>query len=158
MVRSYKKNTGCRFICTINIFLDSTHMGPCGLAQGAELGALWWPTGVHRGWGGRETQEEGDICIRIADSLHCTAKTSNTIKQLYSNFLKSHWMENSKTWTVVPCFSVNFCFRDSVHITRFLRFGFQSLKRMSINLITQNKGGKPWTCYWDFIRHKALLV
>ena len=33
------------------------------------------------GWdeeGGMEVQEGGDICIHIADSLHCTAET-NTI-------------------------------------------------------------------------------
>ena len=33
----------------------------------------------------RDTQKEGDICIHIADSLHCTAETSDTIKQFYSN-------------------------------------------------------------------------
>ena len=33
-----------------------------------------WDEGV----GGREIQEGGDICIRTADSLHCTAET-NTI-------------------------------------------------------------------------------
>ena len=29
--------------------------------------------------GGREVQEEGDICIHIADSLHCTAETNTTL-------------------------------------------------------------------------------
>ena len=29
---------------------------------------------------------------------------------------------------------------------------------MSINLITQNKSGKPWAHYQDFLRHKAVLV
>ena len=53
------KNTGCRSICTISIFLDSTHMGLCGLAQGAQLGALWWPRGVHWGAvGGRPKRKE----------------------------------------------------------------------------------------------------
>ena len=29
-------------------------------------------------WGGvREVKEEGDICIYIADSLHCTAQTQH---------------------------------------------------------------------------------
>ena len=28
--------------------------------------------------GGREAQEEGDICTHIADSLHCTAETNTT--------------------------------------------------------------------------------
>ena len=35
------------------------------------------------GWdgveGGREVQEGGDICIHIADSLHCTAETNTTL-------------------------------------------------------------------------------
>ena len=33
-------------------------------------------------WGGgsgREAQEEGDICIHIADSLRCKAKTNTTL-------------------------------------------------------------------------------
>ena len=33
--------------------------------------------------GRREVQEEGDICIHIADSLPCTAETNTT---LYSNY------------------------------------------------------------------------
>ena len=37
------------------------------------------------GWSGREAQQGEDVCIHIADSLHCTAKTNNTVKQLYSN-------------------------------------------------------------------------
>ena len=33
----------------------------------------WW-------WGvGREFQDRGDICIRIADSLCCTAETQTTL-------------------------------------------------------------------------------
>ena len=31
------------------------------------------------GGGGREVQEGGDICIHIADSLHCTAETNTTL-------------------------------------------------------------------------------
>ena len=33
------------------------------------------------GWDGRgrEVQEGGDICIHIADSLHCTAETNKTL-------------------------------------------------------------------------------
>ena len=44
------------------------------MAQGAQLSALWWDEGS----GGREVQEGGDICILIADSLHCTAETNTT--------------------------------------------------------------------------------
>ena len=40
--------------------------------------------GWGEGWGGREVQEEGDICIHIADSLHCIAGTQH-VKQLHSN-------------------------------------------------------------------------
>jgi len=29
--------------------------------------------------GGREAQEGGDICIYMADSLHCTAETITTL-------------------------------------------------------------------------------
>ena len=34
--------------------------------------------------GEREIQEAGDVCIRIADTLCCTAETNNLVKQLYS--------------------------------------------------------------------------
>ena len=33
--------------------------------------------------GGREAQEAGNKCIRIADSLHCTAETSITLQSNY---------------------------------------------------------------------------
>ena len=55
-------------------------MGTCCIAQGAELGALWWPRWV--GWGGgggREVQKGGDIGIHTADSLRCTAETNTTL-------------------------------------------------------------------------------
>ena len=32
---------------------------------------------------GREAQGGGDICIHIADSLHCTAETNSTLKSNY---------------------------------------------------------------------------
>ena len=31
------------------------------------------------GGAGREVQEGGDICMHIADSLHCTAETNTTL-------------------------------------------------------------------------------
>ena len=31
------------------------------------------------GWGGREAQEGGDVCIHIADSLCSTAETNPTL-------------------------------------------------------------------------------
>ena len=31
------------------------------------------------GWGGREEEEAGGICVQIADSLSCTAKTNTTL-------------------------------------------------------------------------------
>ena len=37
-------------------------------------------------WGvgeaGREVEEGGDVCIHIADSLHCTAETNTGVKKL----------------------------------------------------------------------------
>ena len=36
--------------------------------------------GWHVGWGRREVQEGGDICIHIADSLHCAADTNTTFQ------------------------------------------------------------------------------
>ena len=36
---------------------------------------LW----VEWGWDGTEVQEGEDICIHIADSLHCTAETNTTL-------------------------------------------------------------------------------
>ena len=45
-------------------------MGICSMAQGAQLGVLWWPKGVGgEVWSGREAQQEGDICTHVADSF-----------------------------------------------------------------------------------------
>ena len=55
-------------------------MGSCHIAQGVQLGALWWPRGVdgqEGGDNGWEVQEGEDI--HIADSLHCTAETNTTL-------------------------------------------------------------------------------
>ena len=35
--------------------------------------------------GGKGSKSGGDVCMHIADSLHCTAETNNIVKQLYSN-------------------------------------------------------------------------
>ena len=35
--------------------------------------------GWDKGRGGREVQEGGDICIHVADSLHCTAETNTPL-------------------------------------------------------------------------------
>ena len=53
-------------------------MGRYCIAQGAQLSALGWPRGVSVS----EVQEEGNICIYIADSCCCTAELTqhcNTI-------------------------------------------------------------------------------
>ena len=42
------------------------------------------------GCDGREAHEGGNICILTADSLCCTAETNNIVKQLYSNYKKTH--------------------------------------------------------------------
>ena len=39
-------------------------MGTSYIAQGAKLGALWWPRWVGWGWGGCEDQE-GGIYVHI---------------------------------------------------------------------------------------------
>ena len=46
-------------------------VGTCYKAQEAQLDVLWWARGMGLGGG----WEEGDICLHIAGSLHCTAET-----------------------------------------------------------------------------------
>ena len=41
-------------------------MGICCMSQETQTGALYQPIGV--GWGGREVQKGGDICVPMADS------------------------------------------------------------------------------------------
>ena len=55
--------------------------GPALVARGAQLGALWRPRGVgwERDW--REVQEGGDVGIHTADSLRCTAETTQHCKE-----------------------------------------------------------------------------
>ena len=55
----------------------TTTVGTCCIAHGAQLSALWWPTGV--GWvEGGSPRRRGYIYIYIADTLCFTAET-NTI-------------------------------------------------------------------------------
>lgn len=54
-------------------------MGNYYAAEGAQLGALWWPRCVRWGGGRREVQEGDDVCIHIADSHHCTAEINTTL-------------------------------------------------------------------------------
>ena len=60
-------------------------MGSCRIAQGDQLGALWPPRGVgYGGWeGDARGRGYGDIHMRMADSLCCTAETNTT---LWSNY------------------------------------------------------------------------
>ena len=51
-------------------------MGSCCIAQGAQLGALWWPRRVD------EAQEGGDRCVHMTDSLCCTAEINTTFKAI----------------------------------------------------------------------------
>ena len=66
----------------------------------ARCSVMTWMGGW--GWSGREVQEGEDVYIHIADSLHCTAKTNNTVKQLYSNKKEKRERETllmaSKSW------------------------------------------------------------
>ena len=48
------------------------------------------------GWGGREFQEGGDICIHISDSLHCTAETNSTLYSNYTLIKKIDWTAGKK--------------------------------------------------------------
>ena len=57
-------------------------MGACCVTQGAQLSVLWWPRWMGQGGDGREVQEEGGICIHMADSLHGAAETNNIVRQL----------------------------------------------------------------------------
>ena len=66
----------------------SKRVGTCSAVLGAQLSALWWPRWVGCGWGGREAQERWDICIHIADWLHCTAETDTTLQGTYTPILK----------------------------------------------------------------------
>ena len=49
----------------------------------------------NRGEGGRETQEEGDICIHIADSQYCVAETQHC-KAIIFQLKKPHTKEINK--------------------------------------------------------------
>ena len=40
------------------------------MAQGGQLGALWWPRGVGWRWGRREVQEGWDICVHACMPGH----------------------------------------------------------------------------------------
>ena len=51
-----------------------TAMGTHCMIQGAQTSALSQPRGV--GWGRKERQEEGDICIPMADSCCCMAESN----------------------------------------------------------------------------------
>ena len=42
--------------------------------------------GVGWGWGGRQVQEGGNMCVQVADAVCCRAETNNIVKQLYSNY------------------------------------------------------------------------
>ena len=49
------------------------------------------------GWGGgREVKEEGDICIYVADSLHCMAETNTTLESNYTPISKSKMQRTKK--------------------------------------------------------------
>ena len=50
---------------------------PCATQTAAQHSALWWLSEV--GWEKREEQEGRNICIRVADSLGCTAETQHYI-------------------------------------------------------------------------------
>ena len=64
---------------TLTLLCVKQLVGSCCIAQGTQLGALWWPREM--GWedGRREAQQGGDICILMADSHYCIAETNTTL-------------------------------------------------------------------------------
>ena len=51
-------------------------MGICCLTPETQTGALRWLGRVRGDGDGREVQDEGDLCIPMADSYQCTAEAS----------------------------------------------------------------------------------
>jgi len=49
--------------------------GKLQYSTGTWLSALCWPRGVEWGAGARREVQNGDLCIQIADSVHCTVET-----------------------------------------------------------------------------------
>ena len=63
--------------CVHHHVSDRRLVGSCCMAQGAQLGALWW---LERwGGGGREGLEKGDAYIHMADSRCCIAETNKIL-------------------------------------------------------------------------------
>ena len=62
-------------------------MRSCRITQGAQHGALWWPTGV--GWEkGREAQERRVVCIINADSRILWQKPTQHYKAVFLRLKK----------------------------------------------------------------------
>ena len=61
-------------------------MGSSSIAQGDQLGALWWSWGVGLGgWeGGSRGSRYGDVCMHITDSLCCATETSTVLWSSYT--------------------------------------------------------------------------
>ena len=73
-------------------------VGSCYIAQGAHLGALWWPRGV--GWerGGSEAKEGGDICIYQLTHFVVQQKLMQHCKAFYSNKKKKTVLLDVVSW------------------------------------------------------------
>ena len=60
------------------------------IAHGTLLNALWWPK-----WEGNP--KRGDVCIRMADSLCCTAENTTTLQSNYTpnkGFKKASFLQS----------------------------------------------------------------
>ena len=58
--------------------------------------------GREREWGGRETQDGGDVCMQTAGSLHCRAETTQHVNQLYSKIKEGKDLSPSLPLSLSP--------------------------------------------------------
>ena len=60
-------------------------MGSCCITLGAQPGTLWQPRGEAGGGGGREVQEEKNVCVYYGLFMLYGRNQHNSVKKLFSN-------------------------------------------------------------------------